>query len=124
MNKKDPEAMIRCSNADNVQDVFDAHYNFAGFDSLEEYYRDSNPMNWVDDIFCPTLIINSEDDMVCLPENIREDVILSLGGALLLRTQKGSHIAFNEGILGEGNYQSRIAFEFLESARELESKIN
>ena len=40
--------MTRCSNADNVQDVFDAHYSFAGCDSLEEYYKDSNPMNWVE----------------------------------------------------------------------------
>ena len=33
------------------------------------------------------LKLSSEDDMVCLPHNIREDVVLQLGGALLLRTK-------------------------------------
>ena len=99
----------------------------------------------------PTLIVNAEDDMVCLAENIREDIVAALPGAVLLRfgsfigtepktissfslvthsqavnarensppqssmmlivtverTQKGSHIAFNEGIFGTGNYLSR-----------------
>ena len=74
----------------------------AGFDTSEAYYEDSNPMNWVDGILRPTLLINSEDDMVCLPENIREDVVLDHGGALLLRTERGSHIAYNEGRVGDG----------------------
>ena len=100
----------------------------------------------------PTLIVNAEDDMVCLAENIREDIVAALPGAVLLRfgcfvptgpqlssaffwlsppkltvnaeensppqssmmlivsverTQRGSHIAFNEGIFGTGNYLSR-----------------
>ena len=33
----------------------------------------------------PTLIVNAEDDMVCLAENIREDIVAALPGALLLR---------------------------------------
>ena len=77
---------------------------------------------WVDGIVRPTLIINSEDDMVCLPENIREDVVLEHGGALLLRTRRGSHIAFNEGLLGQGDYLSRVSMDFLESAKRNESQ--
>ena len=33
----------------------------------------------------PTLIVNAEDDMVCLAENIREDIVAALPGAVLLR---------------------------------------
>ena len=91
---------------------------------MEDYYKDSNPMNWVDGIVRPVLVINSEDDMVCLPENIREDVVLSLGGALLLRTKRGTHIAYNEGLLGQGNYMSRVAMDFLESSRAVECKLD
>ena len=91
---------------------------------MEDYYKDSNPMNWVDGIVRPVLVINSEDDMVCLPENIREDVVLSLGGALLLRSKRGTHIAYNEGLLGQGNYMSRVAMDFLESARAVECKLD
>ena len=67
----------------------------------------------------PTLLVNSEDDLVCLAENIREDVVRSHPSAVLLRTPHGSHISFNEGALGSGCYLSRLALDFLESARVL-----
>ena len=67
-----PEAFETCSRARNVQEFFDSHHTFAGFQTIEDYYEDSNPMNWVEGIVRPTLVINSEDDMVCLPENIRD----------------------------------------------------
>jgi len=77
-------------------------------------------MEWVTRVTRPTLIVNSEDDMVCLSENIREDIVGSLPGAVLLRTQRGSHIAFNEGVFGTGNYLSRVTMDFLEAARKVE----
>ena len=122
LSEHSQDDVISCSEAKTVQQFFDAHHVFAGSDSMEDYYRDNNPMNWDDDIVRPTLIINSEDDMVCLPENIREDVVLEHGGALLLRTRRGSHIAFNEGLLGQGDYLSRVSMDFLESAKRNESQ--
>ena len=70
----------------------------------------------------PTLLVNSEDDLVCLAENIREDVVRLHPSALLLRTPHGSHISFNEGALGSGCYLSRLALDFLESTRVLEEE--
>ena len=122
LNEKYPEAMESCKASTNVQEFLDRHYEFAGFDTAEKYFADSNPMSWVEGNVTPTLIVNSEDDMVCLPENIREDVVLALGGALLLRTPRGSHIAYNEGVLGQGNYLSRVTMDFLESARLVAAK--
>jgi len=117
-----PEALARCQQAETIQQFIEGHVSMAGFSSVKEYFEDSNPMKWVGSIVRPLLIINSEDDMVCLPENIREDVVLNHGGALLLRTRKGAHIAFNEGPLGQGNYLSRISMDFLQSARNLQNK--
>ena len=51
-------------------------------------------------------------------------MVLSLGGALLLRTRRGTHIAYNEGFLGQGNYMSRVALDFLESVRAEECKLD
>ena len=51
----------------------------------------------------PMMLLNSEDDMICLPANIREDYIEKLGGdmkAVMVRTRFGSHIAYNEGFFG------------------------
>jgi len=110
-------SLLDCSNASTIHEFFCAHYPFSGCETLEQYFRENNPMEWVDRVVRPVLIVNSEDDMVCLPENIREDIIRSLGGALLLRTRRGSHIAFNEGIFGTGCYLSRTSMDFLDSAR-------
>ena len=79
----------------------------------------SNPMEHIDTIMRPLLVVNADDDIVCLKENIREDVVLATGGALLLRTKRGSHIAYNEGWLGQGNYLVRVSMDFLETARKL-----
>ena len=119
-----PAALAQCQQAQTIVQFMEAHVTFAGSSSVTEYYEDSNPMAWVGSIVRPLLIINSEDDMVCLPENIREDVVLDHGGALLLRTKKGAHIAFNEGALGQGNYLSRVSLDFLESARNLHNNKN
>ena len=64
--QKSPEAFAACSEARTVQEFFDAHHALAGFPSAAQYYADSNPMNWVDSIVRPVLVVNSEDDMVCL----------------------------------------------------------
>merc|ERR1719347_1073344 len=121
LSTSSPEALSSCQQAETIQQFVEAHVALAGFNSVEEYYEDSNPMMWVGNIVRPLLIINSEDDMVCLPENIREDVVLQHGGALLLRTKRGAHIAFNEGAFGQGNYLSRVSLDFLESARNLQN---
>ena len=40
-------------------------------------------------------------------------------GAVLLRTPRGSHISFNEGLLGTRCYLSRVTMDFLDSAKHI-----
>ena len=47
-------------------------------------------------------------DMVCLKENIREDLAAEHAGVVLLCTAAGSHVAFNDGPLGLGSYLCRL----------------
>ena len=94
---KSPDAYNNCSNAQNVHEFIKSHYTFAGFSTLREYYSANNPIDWLpkvgiilgperrylSNILChqmktPLLLINSEDDIVCLAENIREDIIRSV----------------------------------------------
>jgi len=112
-----------CCSASTIHEFLLAHWPFAGCDSVDEYFKQNNPMEWVRHVARPTLIVNSEDDMVCLSENIREDIVGSLPGAVLLRTQRGSHIAFNEGLLGTGNYLSRVTMDFLDAAKDMELRV-
>ena len=55
--------------------------------------------------------------MVCRPENIRCDLVRQTAGYALVRTARGSHVAFNEGFFGQGCFMSRLSFDFLDAAR-------
>ena len=43
-------------------------------------------------------------------------------GAVLLRTNKGSHISFNEGLFGQGCYLSRVCMDFLDTAKLVDTR--
>lgn len=113
------EAVDACLQVKSLDAILRAHVPFTGSACEKDYFKRSNPMSHISGIRCPLLIVNSEDDMVCLPENIREDLANELGGVLLLRTAEGSHIAYNEGWNGRGNYLIRTSLEFLEGAMEV-----
>ena len=117
LTTKSQTALDNCTKSNTVNEFLNSHYPFAGYDSIEEYFLDNNPTEFVNGIVRPLLVVNSDDDMVCLAENIREDFFQSIGGGLLLRTRKGAHLAFNEGILGTGCYLSRVTMDFLDAAR-------
>jgi uncharacterized protein len=116
--KRVQRALDQCRRAESLHGLFRAHAPLSGARSYEAYLKRSNPMNWVDGIACPVLLLNADDDMVCLRENIREDIPWNNGGAILVRTAFGSHIAYSDGALGEGNYLVRLSLAFLEAARE------
>jgi len=124
LSSKCAESYNNCSNASTVHQFIQVHYTFAGYDNIEDYYAAHNPIDWIPKIRTPLLLINSEDDIVCLAENIREDIVRAQPGALLLRTNKGSHISFNEGFFGQGCYLSRVTMDYLETARKLSQTQN
>tara|TARA_B100000795_G_scaffold260221_1_gene235877 strand:+ start:152 stop:1345 length:1194 start_codon:yes stop_codon:yes gene_type:complete len=110
------DAVNDCCKASSVDGILRAQIPFTGSCNEKEFFIRSNPMEYVFGIRCPVMIVNSSDDMVCLPENIREDIAQENGGVLLVRTEEGSHIAYSEGMFGSGNYLIRISLDFLESA--------
>merc|ERR1719199_1446143 len=84
-----------------------------------DYYAACNPMAQYKGMDQPVLFLNSDDDMVCDPRNIREDLVRETPGVALLRTKRGSHVAFNDGLLGQGSYLARVALDFLDAAQEV-----
>ena len=123
LQKYNSNAVDICKRAKSLNSLIHAHVPFTGSPTLEDYMIRSNPMNHVFGIRCPVMILNSEDDMICLPENIRDDLAQDHGGVLLLRTSEGSHIAFCEGWNGAGNYLVRTSLDFLDGAMEVKAKV-
>jgi predicted alpha/beta-fold hydrolase len=117
-----PDAFDACLRARSMSEFVDAHAPFALRDATAgaaEYYAACNPMAHYQGMDRPVLFLNSEDDMVCDPRNIREDLVRQTPGVALLRTLRGSHVAFNDGLLGQGSFSARVAFDFLGAAREV-----
>jgi predicted alpha/beta-fold hydrolase len=115
-----PAAFDACLAADTLTQFIAAHAPFALSDEgagEEAYYEACNPMKRYSGVAVPLLFINSDDDMVCSKRHIREDLVKSTPGVALVRTKRGSHVAFNEGLLGMSSFLGRVAFDFLDSAR-------
>ena len=114
-----PEAYRKCSQASSLHELVLAHAKFAGCEDADDYWRQYNPANFFQDIKVPILVVNSDDDLVCLRDNIREDWFTNENDHLtvLLRTPRGAHVAFNESICSFNNYVHRVSLDFLDSSR-------
>ena len=116
----DAAALERCRAARTLPELMDAHAPFAMRDhtaNAEDYYRAHDPMGDRHGVAVPILLVNAEDDFVCPASLARPDVIVrEQPGALLMMTRRGSHVAFNEGLLARGAFHMRISFDFLDAA--------
>lgn len=92
-------------------------YELAGRSDLADYLACSNPMVVFDDIAVPVLVINADDDPVCVGENARDhvDAIRRVPDALMVRTARGSHCAFHEGWTAR-SWANRLMADYLLAA--------
>ena len=88
-------------------------YEFAGYASSEAYYAHCNPVNFMSQLDIPLLILNSEDDPVCRPQNIYDQTatIKQLPNAVVAVTKRGSHCTHFAG-LKPYSWSHRLAAEF------------
>ena len=50
LSDESPEALQDCSAASTIHEFLHAHWPFSGARSLEEYWAENNPMEWVDKV--------------------------------------------------------------------------
>ena len=120
LRQHNPDAVDALLKADSVQEFFEEHIAFSGI-SEKEYWSICNPMNHVHGVSCPLLILNSNDDMVCMKDNINSTLPANEGGAILVQTSMGSHVAYCENSFGSGSYLCRLSLDFLQAAMEVET---
>jgi predicted alpha/beta-fold hydrolase len=95
--------------------AFHAHfYELAGYRSYDEYLAGTNPVQLFGQIAVPVLVINADDDPVCVVENTLDHlgVFQRTPDALLVRTKHGSHCGFFEGWTA-GSWANRLMAEYL-----------
>ena len=114
-----PETYNKCSQASCLNDFFMSHTKFAGCADWSDYLLHHNPANFFSNIQVPMLVINSDDDIVCTRDNIREDWFMQNALGVLLRTPRGAHLAYNDSVLGFTNYVFRVSLDFLDSSQHI-----
>ena len=72
---------------------YDQHISIKlfGFESTEQYYRETSCIDWIDNIDVPALFINSKDDPICDASWIPYEKFKQKDNLLLVLTQKGKY---------------------------------
>ena len=93
------ESYESLSTAEDLHEFHQHLYECAGYDNHEAYISASNPVEVMDNVAIPVLILNSADDPVCAIENVRDhqESISAMPNAILAITRRGSHCAYFEG---------------------------
>jgi predicted alpha/beta-fold hydrolase len=91
---------MHISESKSIGEFQDRLHLLAGFASKEQYYEESNPIHVADKIKTSLLILNSEDDPICVNLNVIENLhwLEGLPKTILVKTVRGSHIAFYKGL--------------------------
>lgn len=100
---------------------FHAHfYDIAGCADIDAYYARSNPVLVFDKVAVPVMIINADDDPVCVAQNALDhmEAVRRVPDALLVRTARGSHCAFFEGWMAR-SWANRLIADYLVAAHGL-----
>ena len=113
-----PDTLKRARQARSTHELLDAIAPFAGCQDLEHFYEENNPMTYFHGNKTPCLLLSSLDDFICQKEMIAyDDVRTKAKNYVLLTTDEGSHVAYNEGPWGQGSYMWRVTLDFFDTIR-------
>lgn len=109
-----------CLAANDLAEFHDRLYEMAGCADRSDYLSRSNPVLVFDAVSVPLMVLNADDDPVCVVENTLDhvDTIRALPNALLVRTARGSHCAYYEGWTARSWANSLLA-DYLRTTHQL-----
>lgn len=111
------EGFGACLAAQDLETFHERYYGLAGCGSATDYVARSNPVAVFRDVSVPVMILNSDDDPVCVVENVLDhlETVESVPDAMLVRTARGSHCAFYEG-WSAASWANRLIAQYLQAA--------
>lgn len=103
----------------------DRSFEMAGFSTKEDYYLSCNPIHYVDKIKIPLLILNAEDDPICVNINVMENLyrLEHIPRTMVVYTKRGSHVSYLEGIFAK-SWSNRVVKEYFLAIQKISIKEN
>ncbi|PVD33142.1 hypothetical protein C0Q70_08591 [Pomacea canaliculata] len=86
----------------------------AGYNDLEDFWEDNEPLREADEVSAPVLCVSSLDDPVCRPQHIPYDLFRALPNFFLLTLPHGGHAGFRQG-LGGLSWAEAAAMDFVQA---------
>lgn len=118
LNAADADAFDRCQRARTLHDFFVAAAPFAGPGwDFKKYLLECNPMRVAHRVVVPTLVLNSEDDPICVAANIDEHQYIFTredSAPVLLRVSRGGHCGFFEGAWRPRSWAYALGLRFVQ----------
>ena len=117
------ESYDACLATEDLEGFHANLYQLAGCSDPADYLARSNPMHVFARAAVPVMVLNADDDPVCVEANARDHVeaIRAIPDALVVRTARGSHCAFFEGWWPR-SWAHRLIAEYLLAAAKLQGK--
>ena len=116
------EVLRKAKSSTSLDEFMTEAAPLAGCQDFDDFLKENNPMEHFSGNRVPCLVLNALDDFLCLKENIRTDVNNDAQYYILKLTERGSHVAFNEGIFGQGNFMWRLTLDFFDTIEQLLDK--
>jgi abhydrolase domain-containing protein 15 len=112
----DMDKVMKAKNMITLEeDLYCALY---GYPSMDEYWKNNNPVRNASNISIPVLTISSLDDPVCTKECIDYSLFKhTIGESMLLTTFQGGHCGFLEGWNLE-HWADKLAIDYLDACLE------
>lgn len=106
----------------NAADLHEFHshlYECAGYGSHGEFLQSCNPVSLMSRIRIPLLVLNAQDDPVCVDENVRDfrGQMLTMPNTILAVTRRGSHCAHFSGLLPKP-WAHRLAADYFRAVHQ------
>ena len=89
-----------------------------GYKDVDHYYQSCSPITHAHNIVVPTLAISSDDDPVCSVKGCPEDTSVFGHGLVVLRTKRGGHVSWAEGVGGYESWMDRAILTWLDACHE------
>jgi len=113
-----PDVVTFAKQSKTLEEFVDRTAPLSGYDDFDHFTKENDPKHYLSGNTTPCLVLNALDDFLCVKENIRYDVPQKMHNYVLSVTEKGSHIAYNEGFFGTGNYMWRLTLDFFQAVKD------
>lgn len=107
-------SLTHLENAQSLDEFHHHLYECAGYPDQQSYIDSCNPVMVMDHVTIPLLVLNAEDDPVCVEKNVRDhqEAMINMPRTVLAITKKGSHCAHLSG-LGARPWAHKLAADYL-----------